>query len=41
MWPDDKYWLPRVLEGEKIEAVFHFDSEGDNIEDYDVEETVF
>jgi 8-oxo-dGTP pyrophosphatase MutT (NUDIX family) len=27
MWADDKYWLPLVLDGEKIEADFYF---GDN-----------
>ena len=25
MWADDKYWLPRVLSGEKIEGWFSFD----------------
>ena len=24
MWPDDKYWLPRVLKGERIKAEFVF-----------------
>ncbi len=24
MWPDDKYWLPRVLNGERIKAEFIF-----------------
>lgn len=27
MWEDDKYWLPRILGGEKIQAEFHFDSD--------------
>jgi 8-oxo-dGTP diphosphatase/2-hydroxy-dATP diphosphatase len=27
MWPDDRYWLPKVLAGESIEADFYF---GDN-----------
>jgi ADP-ribose pyrophosphatase YjhB (NUDIX family) len=26
MWADDKYWLPQVLSGKKIEADFYFDS---------------
>lgn len=26
MWDDDKYWLPEVLSGKKIEAWFAFDS---------------
>jgi mutator protein MutT len=25
MFPDDKYWLPLILEGKKIRAYFHFD----------------
>lgn len=28
MWDDDKYWLPRVLNGEKIRAEFAFDEHG-------------
>ncbi len=27
MWEDDKYWLPKVLNGENIEAEFEFDKE--------------
>ena len=27
MFPDDKYWLPHVLEGKKINAYFEFDEE--------------
>lgn len=27
MLPDDKYWLPLVLEGKKVEAYFNFDEE--------------
>lgn len=26
MWDDDKYWLPRVLNGEKIVSFFEFDA---------------
>lgn len=29
MWDDDKYWLPRILEGENIEAEFEFDKKGE------------
>lgn len=25
MWPDDEYWLPQVLDGKKLRAVFHLD----------------
>ena len=24
MWNDDKYWLPKVLEGRRIKATFYF-----------------
>ena len=27
MFPDDKYWLPLILEGKKIKAYFDFDEE--------------
>ncbi len=30
MWPDDIFWLPKVLEGNLLKAVFHF-GEGDVI----------
>ena len=26
MWPDDRYWLPRILAGSNIEAYFHLDA---------------
>ena len=25
MWSDDKYWLPKVIAGEKVTGVFWFD----------------
>jgi len=25
MWPDDEYWLPKVLAGERVRAAFLFD----------------
>jgi 8-oxo-dGTP diphosphatase len=31
MWPDDKYWVPKMLEGEKFLARVYFDEEGDEI----------
>lgn len=37
MWPDDPYWLPRVLKGEKIEAEFLF-GEKDSVLDWAVVE---
>lgn len=27
MWADDKFWMPRVLKGESLEAWFSFDDE--------------
>ena len=27
MFPDDKYWLPLILEGKKIKAYFNFDED--------------
>lgn len=27
MWPDDQYWLPQVLDGKKLRAVFHLDED--------------
>jgi len=38
MWIDDPYWLPKVLEGKKIEGHFHFSSDGDVIKKYEVRE---
>ncbi len=30
MWPDDAFWLPKVLEGKKILGTFHFDAPASN-----------
>lgn len=35
MWPDDTFWLPKVLEGEQVRARFVF-AEGDVIIDKEV-----
>lgn len=39
MFPDDKYWLPLILEGEKVKAYFDFDKNWNllskNIDDLD------
>jgi len=35
MWPDDKIWLPKVLDGEKLTGDFFF-KEGDLIERYNI-----
>lgn len=34
MWPDDRYWLPRLLAGEKLRTTFRYD--GDTIQSYDI-----
>lgn len=41
MWPDDRYWVPKMLENEKFLARFYFDEEGDNIEDHEFIEPGF
>jgi hypothetical protein len=38
MWADDKYWVPLVLAGKKLQTTFTFDSE-DNMLAYEIEET--
>lgn len=35
MWPDDPYWLPRVLAGETLRARFVF-AEGDEVAEQDI-----
>ena len=41
MWPDDKYWIPKMLNEEKFTARFQFDQDGDQIQDYRFEEPQF
>lgn len=36
MWPDDKFWLPKVLSGEKVKAEFTF-KDGEIIDSYNIE----
>lgn len=39
MWTDDKLWLPKVLNGEKLSAVFHFDdAQNQNILHYEIKQ---
>jgi mutator protein MutT len=28
MWPDDRYWLPKVLAGKKLRGEFYFNEDG-------------
>lgn len=37
MWPDDKFWLPKVLSGKNIVAKFVFNEQGEII-DYNINE---
>lgn len=41
MWPDDKYWIPKMLDGEKFLARFYFDEDGDEIIEHNFEEPEF
>lgn len=38
MWEDDKYWLPRVLTGEKLKGDFYFSKGLEKLESYELEE---
>jgi len=38
MWPDDKFWLPRVLNGERLKAKFIFKA-GEIIDSYEIKNT--
>lgn len=38
MWIDDPYWLPKVIEGKKIEGEFHFVKEGSEIDTFELKE---
>jgi 8-oxo-dGTP pyrophosphatase MutT (NUDIX family) len=36
MWQDDFLWLPRVLDGEKLQAQFTFGSDNEQVTDYSI-----
>ena len=38
MWVDDSHWLPKVLEGKKIQATFYFNNDGAEIDKFDIKE---
>jgi 8-oxo-dGTP diphosphatase len=38
MWVDDKYWLPLVLEGKKLEGELHFNDDGNEFDEFDLRE---
>lgn len=37
MWPDDRHWLPLLLDGENFEGAFFFDEDGEEILAYGLE----
>jgi 8-oxo-dGTP diphosphatase len=37
MWPDDRYWLPHLLDGERFFGWFQFDDEGDHLLEWTIE----
>jgi len=37
MWDDDRYWLPLLLNGERFRGEFYFDSDGEEVLEYDLE----
>lgn len=38
MWADDRYWMPKMFKGKKVGDEFQFDAEGNNLEDWKIEE---
>ncbi len=41
MWLDDPYWLPKILEGKRIEGEFTFNENGSEILKFEVREVDF
>lgn len=37
MWDDMHYWLPHILKGERISAVFTFDQDNETVKDYTIQ----
>jgi 8-oxo-dGTP diphosphatase len=40
MWPDDRYWLPLLLDGGRFRGEFHFDADGDELLSHHVDRGV-
>lgn len=38
MWVDDPHWLPKVIDGKKIEGEFHFMKNGSEIDKFELRE---
>lgn len=41
MWLDDPYWLPKILEGKRIEGEFMFNENGSEILKFEVREVIY
>jgi 8-oxo-dGTP diphosphatase len=41
MWEDDRYWMPLMFEGLGFQALFEFDSDGDELQDWVIESPEF
>ncbi len=41
MWPDDRYWIPLMLDNKQFEGVFYFDKNGNKILEHELEETSY
>jgi 8-oxo-dGTP diphosphatase len=37
MWPDDRYWLPELFDGETFAGTMYFDSKGDELLDWELD----
>ncbi len=37
MWDDTHYWLPRILAGERIHAVFTLNQDNETVKDYSIQ----
>ena len=36
MWPDDRYWLPQLFDGETFAGTMYFDEAGEELLDYEL-----
>jgi 8-oxo-dGTP diphosphatase len=40
MWPDDRHWLPHLLDGDAVAGTFRFDADGDELLEHELETSV-
>ncbi len=38
MWPDDKHWLPLILQNKKVKGIFSFDEKNEKIKEFELKE---